>query len=129
MGNKPEEDIQVENETVEPYRGIMIFRTLQKGEIVGLDGTKSVKAFPKQTFYALLDEKTIEAHRSQANNAAKSGILVGGDVESVRFQIDQAVPGTGLIIGETEGSPEAEEAKSAAAKESKSNAEKVSKEG
>jgi hypothetical protein len=101
MPNTPTEDIQVENETVEPYRGVMIFRTLQRGVIVGLDGEKSKRSFGPQTFYALLDKKQLP----EGSNAET--LLVGTDVENVRALIDQSVPGTGLITARQQDSAKA----------------------
>ena len=91
MPNRPDSDLQVENETVEPYRGIMIFRTLQTGQIVGPDGKQTAKVFPPQTFYAMLGEdQTPKSYDG-------TGLFVSRDVEGVRALIDSAVPGTGLI--------------------------------
>ncbi len=91
MPNTPTEDLQVENETVEPYRGVMIFRTLQRGKIVGPHST-STKSFGPQTFYATLTEK------QTPKGYSGSDILVSGDVEGVRALLDAAVPGQGLIV-------------------------------
>ena len=91
MPNTPESDLQVENETVEPYRGVMIFRTLQTGKIVGPDGKATTKPFPPQTFYAMLTDDQLP------KSYDGTGLFVSRDVEGVRALIDGAVPGTGLI--------------------------------
>jgi hypothetical protein len=106
MPNTPESDLQVENETVEPYRGVMIFRTLQTGKIVGPDGSATSKPFPPQTFYATLTEK------QRPKTEESKGLYVSRDVEGVRALIDSAVPGTGLIA-ETHPSQAKESAKAA----------------
>jgi exonuclease III len=95
-------DIQVENETVEPYRGIMIFRTLQAGKIVTEDET--TKEFPKQTFYATLTKGQLPEGHSGTK------IFVSHDVEGVRAQLDAAAPGTGLIVDRDAQEAEAKQA-------------------
>lgn len=90
MPNTPEADLQVESETVEPYRGVIIFRTLQRGRIVA-EGETTKKSFPAQTFYASLNDKQLPKGYSGEH------IFVGMDVEAVRAMIDAAVPGIGLI--------------------------------
>lgn len=95
MPNTPTEDIQVENETVEPYRGVMIFRTLQRGIIVA-DGEQSKRSFPAQTFYASLNDKQLP----KGYDGEK--LFVAMDVEGVRGLLDQAVPGSGLIVARQE---------------------------
>lgn len=90
MANDPTGDIQVENETVEPYRGIMIFRTLQRGFIVA-EGETTKKSFPAQTFYTSLNDRQLPKGYSGEK------IFVGMDVEAVRAMLDGAVPGQGLI--------------------------------
>ncbi len=104
MPNTPESDLQVENETVEPYRGIMIFRTLQNGKVVGPHST-STRVFPRQTYYATLD-------KNQAPKYDGSDILAYGDVEGVRALIDAAVPGQGLIAAAPDAAAAAKKAAS-----------------
>jgi hypothetical protein len=91
MPNQPTADIQVENETVEPYRGVMIFRTLQRGTVVTDEETS--RSFPPQTFYAMLTEGQLPEGYS-----GKTKIFASHDVEGVRSLLDSAVPGTGLIV-------------------------------
>lgn len=108
MPNQPTADIEVENETVEPYRGVMIFRTLQRGTVVTADETS--KSFPRQTFYACLSKGQVpENHKG-------TRILAYHDVEGVRALIDRAVPGTGLIVDRDAVEAANEVVKKAAAK-------------
>lgn len=92
MPNTPEADLQVENETVEPYRGIIIFRTLQRGVIVGPGGERSKRSFPPQTFYATLEDEQLPKGYDGEH------IFVAMDVEGVRSLLDQAVPGAPALI-------------------------------
>jgi hypothetical protein len=106
MPNTPEEDLQVENETAEPYRGVMIFRTLQRGRIV-YKGGQSKKTYPPQTFYAIADSYTMPGafhgkKQAKDRKSADETLLVGMDLEAVRALIDQHAPGTGLVVAPTE---------------------------
>lgn len=104
MPNTPEDDLQVENETAEPYRGVMIFRTLQRGVIVYKNG-RSKRSYPAQTFYAILNDFAAPSPgkaRAKNSKSAKERLLVGTDIENVRALIDREAPGTGLIVAPTE---------------------------
>lgn len=104
MPNAPTEDLQVENETAEPYRGVMIFRTLQRGYIV-YKGGQSKRSYPAQYFYAILNDFSAPSPgkaRAKDHKSAKERLLVAHDLEGVRALIDAEAPGTGLIVAPTE---------------------------
>lgn len=101
MGNRPTEDIQVANETVEFYRGITIFRTLERGTIA-FKGGETKKSYPAQTFYALAQKAAMPG--AFEDNKGEERALVGSDVENVRALIDRYNPGTGIINAPVTGS-------------------------
>jgi len=69
---------RVEIESVEPYREVMIERTLNSG-VIEREG-KRYNASP-QTFFA----------------GVNGQLFVGRDVEAVRAHIDKAYPGSGVV--------------------------------
>jgi hypothetical protein len=98
--NTPTEDIQVENETAETYRGVQIFRTLQRGVIVYAGG-QSKKSYPAQTFYAMLPEDMKKGTVGK-EKTPKQKLFVSHTIENVRALIDQHAPGTSLVIAPAE---------------------------
>lgn len=92
MAEKNDGNIQVENETVEPYRGIMIFRSLRQGEIVA--GSTRTPVTP-QTFYTIVSKEQMPGAFEKSGESERA--LTGIDVEAVRALIDRFAPGTGLV--------------------------------
>lgn len=87
-------DLQVTSETVEPYRALMIFRTLHEGQIVFKGG--KTKIYPAQTFYCVVNNKQLPQAFGN-NTKGDQRAFVAFDLEGVKGLIDQYAPGTGNI--------------------------------
>lgn len=97
---------QVSNETVEPYREVMIFRTLVEGDIV-CDG-QSFKNAPPQTFYAIVTKQGMPDAFADDYKSDGERLLVGRDVEAVRAQIDRYAPRGGAPVPQVNSESEGE---------------------